>query len=297
MLLGPAVPGEPVETPDSTPAVDAAGQPSTIPGEAVPGKAVPGKAVPGKAVPGEQPPTGTDDPPAAGGNAWSWPRQRAPRIMAVVIALAFVVVSVGYVRLVAAAERPSGIGAPRHPAVPSSAPSRHGAAGPVVPSTGSRRIEEGLGQPDTASPSGTPAASEAPVQVEPTAEPSDDPTGPPAIPVDPIGRDDPPPAELTADVSTSVRLLPPGYVGQVVVSNVGGTTAVGWQVSLSIGGHARITAVTGARVSQVSGSTVTFAPSDANVRVLPDRSVQFQFRVRGIGVSAPRNCRVNGQPC
>jgi hypothetical protein len=282
MALGPAVTGEPVETPDSTPAVDAADQPPMTPEEA---------------ASGEQPPTGTDDPPAVGGNAWSWPRQRAPRIVAVVVALAFVMVSVGYVRLVAAADRPSGIGSPRHPAIRSSAPSRYSAAGPVVPSTGSRRIEERLGRPDTPTPSGTPATSQPPVGVEPTDEPTDDPVDPPAIPVDPIGRDDPPPAELIADVSTSLRLLPPGYVGQVVVSNVGDSTAVGWKVSLSIGGNARISAVTGARVAQVSGTTVTFAPTDGNLRITPDRSVQFQFRVRGIRVGAPTNCLVNGQPC
>ncbi len=278
MALGPAVTGEPVETP----AGQSSGQPPVAPGEA---------------APGEQPPTGADGPPAATGNAWSWPRQRAPRIVAVVIALAFVVVSVVYVRLVAATDRPSGIGAPRHPAIPSSAPSRHSAAGPVVPSTGARRIEEGLGQPDTASPSDTPAPPQAPVQVEPTDEPSDDPTDPPFTPVDPIGEDDPPPAELTADVSTSGRLLPPGYVSQVVVSNIGGSAATGWRVSLSIGGRAKITSVTGARVAQVSGNTVTFAPTDGNVRIPPDRSIRFQFRVRGIGVSAPTRCRVNGQPC
>jgi Cellulose binding domain len=277
---------EPVGTPDSTPAADpGGGQPPT--------------------VPGEQPPVENNPPPAAAGNAWSWPRQRAPRIMAVVIAIAFIVVSVGYIRLVAAADRPSGIGTPHRAAAPSGAPSRHGAAGPVVPSTGSPdRIGSALGQSDGVGPSGSPEASEAPIEVEPTAEPTDEPTadptepdGPPAIPVDPVGRDDPPPAELTASVSTSVRLLPPGYVGQVVVSNIGGTTAVGWQVSLSIGGHARITAVAGARVKQVAGNVVTFGPDGTNVRIAPDRSVRFQFRVRGIGVSAPRNCRVNGQPC
>jgi hypothetical protein len=272
MALEQAVVGEPVETLDSTP------------------------TPPREAAPGEQPPAGTDGPPVGTGNAWSWPRQRAPRIVAVVIALAFVLVSVVYVRLVAAADRPSGIEAPRHPTVPSSAPTRHSAAGPIVPSTGSRRIEAGLGQPD-ASPSDTPATSEAPVQVEPTGQPSDDPIEPPFTPVDPIGEDDPPPAELTADVSASGRLLPPGYVGQVVVSNVGGSTAFGWRVSLSIGGRAKITSVSGATVIQVSGNTVTFAPADGNGRIPPDRSIRFQFRVRGIGVSAPRNCQINGQPC
>jgi hypothetical protein len=283
MALGPAVAGEPVETPDSTPTP--------------PEEAVPREAVPREAALGEQPPTGTDGPAAGTANAWSWPRQRAPRIVAVVIALAFVLVSVVYVRLVAAADRPSGIGAPRHPAVPSIAPSRHSVAGPIVPSTGSRRIEAGLGQPDTASPSDPPATSGAPVQVEPTDEPSADPTDPALVPVDPIGEDDPPPAELTADVSASGRLLPPGYVGQVVVSNIGGSTAFGWRVSLSIGGRAKITSVSGATVAQVSGNTVTFAPADGTGRIPPDRSIRFQFRVRGIGVSAPRNCRVNGQPC
>jgi hypothetical protein len=247
----------------------------------------------------ESAPTAGEPPPGPADNAWSWPRQRAPRIFAIVIVVTFAVVSAGYVHLVAVADRPSGIGTHR-PAYPSGAPSHRGGAGPAVPSARSfdhfgpapTRPDAGLPSdpPDASTPSDQPVPS-----TEPPADPAD-PADPPAIPVDPVGTDEPAPPELTATVATSIRLLPPGYVGQVTVWNIGGTTAVGWQVSLSIGGHARVSAASGVGFQQV-GTVVTFAPGDAILRIQPGHAVRFQFRVRGIRASAPTNCLVNGVPC
>jgi hypothetical protein len=211
----------------------------------------------------------------------------------------FAAVSAGYVHLVAAANRPSGIGT-HHPAYPSGAPSHRGAAGPAVPSA---RSFDHLGpaptRPDTGLPSDPPDASTPSDQPVPSTQPPadpDDPADPPAIPVDPVDTDQPAPPELTATIATSLLLLPPGYVGQVTVSNTGGSTAVGWQVSLSIGGHARVSAASGVGFQQV-GTVVTFAPGDAILRIQPGHAVRFQFRVRGIRADAPTNCLINGVPC
>lgn len=253
----------------------------------------------------ESTPTAGEPPPrvanSAGNNAadsaWSWPHQRAPRIFAIVIVLTFAAVSAGYVHLVAAADRPAGIGTHR-PVYPSGAPSHRGA----VPNGGSfdhfgpAPARPKAGVPSDSPDASTPDASTPSDEPVPSTEPPADPADPPAIPVDPVGTDNPAPPELTATVATSVRLLPPGYVGQVTVSNVGDATAVGWRVSLSIGGHARVSAASGVGFQQV-GTVVTFAPGDAILRIQPGRSVRFQFRVRGIRADTPTNCLINGVPC
>lgn len=278
LALGPAETAEPVDALRSTP---------EYPPEPAPGP-----------LPESTPPAG-EPPPGPADNAWSWPRQRAPRIFAIVIVVTFAVVSAAYVHLVAATDRPSGIGT-RRPAYPSGAPSHRGAAGSAAPSAGSfDHFGPAPTRSDAAVPSDPPDAStpsDQPVpSTQPPADPSD-PADPPAIPVDPVGTDDPAPPELTATVATSIRLLPPGYVGQVTVWNIGDTTAVGWQVSLSIGGHARVSAASGVGFQQV-GTVVTFAPADTILRIQPGHAVRFQFRVRGIRADTPTNCLINGVPC
>jgi hypothetical protein len=226
--------------------------------------------------------------PAAADARRSGQRQRAPFVLGVVVVVAFVAVSVSYVRLVGAADRRSDDRAP-HLAVPSSGPSHHDVAGPVAPSADSTHgTDQSPGPPNGVVPSGTPDASAPPADVveTPTQAPTDRP-GSPAVPD---------PAELTATASTAKRRLPPGYVGQVIVSNVGGTTAVGWTVSMSVGTHAQVSSVAGARVQQV-GSVVTFVPEEGARRIPSGGSVRFAFRVLGLFVGRPTDCVVNGIPC
>jgi len=229
-----------------------------------------------------------DTLPAASNTAWSGQRQRAPFALGVAVAVAFASASVGYVRLVGAADRPSG-DRTHHLAIPSSGPSRHEVAGPAAPSARSTYgMSPSPSLPNGVVPSGTPDVS------APPAEVVDTPTQPPTDPVGSQGARDP--AELTATVSTAIRLLPPGYVGQVIVSNVSGTTAVGWIVSMSVGTNAQVSAVAGARFQQ-TGSVVTFVPEEGTQEIPPGGSVRFAFRVHGLLAGRPTDCVVNGLPC
>jgi hypothetical protein len=224
--------------------------------------------------------------PAAANPVWSGRRQRSPFVLGVVVAAAFVAATVGYVRLVGSADRPT---ADRNLAIPATGPSRHEGAGPAAPSAGpTHDTGRSPGPPDGVVPSGTPDASAPPADV--VATPTRPPTDPGRSPTAPD------PAELTATVSTAKRLLPPGYVGQVIVSNEGGRTADGWTVSMSVGTHARVSLASGARFQQ-TGSVVTFVPEKGTRRIPQGESVRFAFRVVGLLAGRPNDCEVDGEPC
>jgi hypothetical protein len=208
-------------------------------------------------------------------------------VVGVVVAVAFVVASVSYVHLAGAADRRSGDRG-YELAVPPGGPPNHDVAGPPAPSDSpTDGIGQAPGPPTGVVPSGTPDVSAPPAEeVSPTRPP----TGPTGSPTPPE------PADLTATVSTAKRHLPPGYVGQVTVSNVGGTTATGWTVSMSIGGRARVSSVAGARFQQ-SGSVVTFVPEKGDRRIPPGESVRFAFRVVGLLIGRPTDCVVDDLPC
>jgi hypothetical protein len=216
-------------------------------------------------------------------------RPRAPFVLGVIVAVAFAAASVGYVRLVGAADRRSDDrGGPV--AVPSSGPSPHDSAGPATPSPEPTYGTSPSPQPpDGIVPPGTPD------RPAPPAKPVDTPTQPGTGPARPPAAPDP--AELTATVSTAKRRLPPGYAGQVTVSNEGGTASDGWRVSLTVGRHAVVSSAAGARFQQ-SGSVVTFVPDDRDsARIPPGGSVRFAFRVFGLLVGRPTDCEVSGAPC
>jgi endoglucanase len=89
---------------------------------------------------------------------------------------------------------------------------------------------------------------------------------------------------------------PPGYIGQVTVTNTGSTAAVGWRVTMSVGSHGRVFESTGADFQQ-DGSLVTFTPRGETLRLPPGGSVRFTFQVRGPKAEEPTGCAINNRPC
>lgn len=104
------------------------------------------------------------------------------------------------------------------------------------------------------------------------------------------------PAFLRAFYSTAGHTTPPGYIGQVTVTNTGGAAAVGWRITISVGSHGRVSESTGADFQQ-NGSLVTFTPRGETLRVPPGGSVRFTFQVRGPKAEEPTGCAINNRPC
>jgi hypothetical protein len=106
----------------------------------------------------------------------------------------------------------------------------------------------------------------------------------------------PPEAELRAVYSTVERTGRARLLGQVVVSNVSDTTAVGWQVTLKLPTGGTLSNVDGVNFAQ-TGSTVRFTPRGNKRRVSPGGSVRFTFEVRKAKGGDPTNCFINDRPC
>ena len=106
----------------------------------------------------------------------------------------------------------------------------------------------------------------------------------------------PPEAELRAIYSTIERTGRARLRGQVVVSNVSDTTAVGWQVTIRLPAGGTISDVDGADFTQ-TGSTVRFTPRGNTRRIAPGGSVRFTFEVRKSKGGEPTRCFINDRPC
>jgi len=127
-----------------------------------------------------------------------------------------------------------------------------------------------------------------PVQPVPPAQP-------PVISL-PSPAEPPPEAELRAIYSTVERTGRARLRGQVVVSNVSDTTAVGWQVTIRLPAGATLSDLDGVDFEQ-TGSTVRFTPRGNKRRIAPGGSVRFTFDVRKSKGGEPTSCFINDRPC
>jgi hypothetical protein len=153
--------------------------------------------------------------------------------------------------------------------------------------TGTPRAQPSVtGSAAAASPSpSSPVSGEPSVPVQPVQS---------APPVSPAGP--PPAAELRAIYRTVERTGQARLRGEVVVSNVSDTTAVGWQVTIRLPTAAILSTLDSVDFTR-TGSTVTFTPRRNTRKIAPGRSVRFTFEVRRSKGGEPTGCFINDRPC
>jgi Cellulose binding domain len=175
--------------------------------------------------------------------------------------------------------------------------------------TGSRPVSTGEAIGATGSPSAEPSVtgSAASASLSPSSpvggvpsEPvlpaeSVQPATPPVV-SEPSPPGPPPEAELRAIYSTVERTGRARLRGQVVVSNVSDTTAVGWQVTIRLPKGGTISNSDGVDFKQ-DGSTVRFTPRGSARKIAPGGTVRFTFEVRRSKGGEPTGCFINDRPC
>ena len=141
----------------------------------------------------------------------------------------------------------------------------------------------------TRAPASAPASATAPASASPGSKA---PAAPPVAPASPV-----PLTATYAATEGGIGLL--GYNAGVTVENPGAAGREGWRVTLTLPRPTLQVAQVSGAVAEKDGSTWTFEPDDTTRSVPAGGSVRITFQVRGATLlaAAPRECRIDDQPC